>query len=107
VLDRALNCTYGAIAEAGRSARSSVLFVYLPLPSEEESQFRPDQVLSPAKNAGFITADLSTWAEGRAAKDVLVSVRDHHPNALGHELIAARVKELLLREPLRIAGDEK
>lgn len=107
VLDKVLNCTYLAMADAARSAESKLLFVYLPLPSTEETPFNPDRLMTIAKKAGLTTADLSTWAEGRSPGEVLVSIRDHHPGPLGHELIAARVKELLLQEPLNIAHPKR
>ena len=107
ILDRVLSCTYGAIAEAGRPTGAPVAFVYLPMPSTEDTAFQPDVLLSLARKSGLMTADLSTWAEGRAAGDVLISLRDHHPNSLGHELIAARVKQLLLQGPLMSLNREE
>lgn len=107
VLDRVLDCTYHAIADAARAARSRALFAYLPMPTTEPTTFEPEKVLTLAKKAGLETADLSNWQQGKSAEEVLVSLRDHHPNPLGHKLIAARVRELLQGEPFRIVGQKQ
>ena len=76
----------------------------MAFPIVGSAAFRFEAPLTLAKKAGLPTVDLSNWTDGRAAAEILVSVRDHHPNSVGHELIAACVKAILLRESLGIAG---
>lgn len=99
-----LRCVNRRIVETVRDAGADLLYVYLPVPGEHDLPFDPKLCLSFAQETGFDTADLSKWEGDRPPLDVLLRAGEHHPNALGHRLIADQL-EPILRERLRTLSE--
>ena len=77
------------------------VWIYLPMVHEEEDFA---EVARSAREAGFITLDLSRVYDGHNARSLQVSKSDTHPNVRGHQLIAERFYEHLMADDrLRLA----
>ncbi len=74
------------------------VWVYVPMPGVEEGG-RWAELAALAESAGFTVVNLSGWADGRRPDEVKLGPTDHHPNAVGHRLIAARLQDVLARQP--------
>jgi hypothetical protein len=74
------------------------IWIYLPMPGVADAPEQSDQMITLAKRAGFVVADLSHWAEGHTPQQVKISPLDHHPNALGHQIIAERLCEAIRKD---------
>lgn len=83
-----------ALAEKNRVAP---IFVYLPSLKEysREERAQCEKLIAMAKEAGFITLDLSSMFEGEDLAPLRVAEWDFHPNAAGNRLIADRLFDLL------------
>ncbi len=88
------------VAECRRRGVRPV-WVYLPVPGVEAPAA---VVVALAREAGFAVVDLSGWAGGRRPAEVKLGDADHHANALGHRLIAARLADELRRRPALLSG---
>jgi alginate O-acetyltransferase complex protein AlgI len=73
------------------------VWVYLPMPGVVNAPEQSAELLSLAGEAGFVVVNLADWAEGRRPLEVKKSEGDHHPNQLGHRLIAERLEEAFRR----------
>jgi hypothetical protein len=101
-----LQCIYARMQATARSAHAQLLCAYVPIPGAHELPFDPRICLKMAADAGMDTADLSDWEGDRKPEDVLVAPRDHHPNALGHRLLADAMA-LIVRTRLRRAAAQQ
>jgi hypothetical protein len=97
VRDLILGLYQEIVAECHQRGIVPVL-VYLPVPGVEGGQVK-SHVISLATEAGFKSLDLSGWSEGRAVEDIMLSPGDHHPNALGHRLLAEHLAARLREQP--------
>jgi hypothetical protein len=97
-----LSCIYERIVNDCREASAHLLWIYLPVPGVEDARINPGLYAKLAREAGMETLDLSDWLVGVSAAAVSLD-SDHHPNAEGHRLIAARLFEAL-RARLGFAG---
>ena len=93
------------IAEATRRMGAAPVFVLIPMPFEELTFPRGIDVLVLAKEAGFVAIDLRDVYEGHTRDEVMLSDADHHPNAVGHRVIADRLYEELIALPEILATD--
>ncbi len=75
------------------------VWVYLPVPGVVNAPARSAEFAKLAAEAGFVTVDLSDWADGHRPAEVKLSEDDPHANALGHRLIAERLAAELRRRP--------
>lgn len=94
-----LRCSYERIVRVCRERRITPVWVYLPMPGGYQIPVPGEVTMTLARDAGFEVLDLSDWHAGHAAEEVKLSERDDHANALGHELIAARILEALGANP--------
>jgi alginate O-acetyltransferase complex protein AlgI len=83
------------------------VFVYLETVTEPLESWRAAEraeVLTLARNAGFVILDLTGAYEGRPPSDLWIAENDGHANVLGNQLIAERLYRLILarRDELRL-----
>jgi len=71
------------------------VWVYLPQADDVLPEGALAQFTHMAEEAGFTTISLADAFDGHAIADVRFGEWDHHPNALGHRLIADRLFEKL------------
>ena len=100
-----LRCIYGRMAETAKKTGAGLLHVYLPIPGDHNLNFDPRICSSIAAKAGLETIDLSNWQGNRAPEEVMLASTDHHPNPLGHRLLADAL-EPMLRRRLGITGPD-
>jgi hypothetical protein len=92
-------CVYrDLVAECGREGIRPV-WVYVPMPGITDAPTRSAVFVRVAAEAGFEVVDLADWFGDRRPTEVKVGEADHHPNALGHRLIAERLEAELRRRP--------
>ncbi len=89
-----LSCVYQRIVNDCREASVDLLWIYLPMPGVDDPRINPALYTKLARDAGMETLDLSDWLTGVSPTAVSLD-SDHHPNAEGHRLIAARLFEVL------------
>jgi hypothetical protein len=94
-----VRCVYRDLAAECRQRGILPVWVYLPMPGVVEVAVRSEELAKLADEAGFVTVNLSDWADGRRPAEVKRSEADHHPNALGQRLIAERLEAVLRRRP--------
>jgi hypothetical protein len=75
------------------------VWVALPMPGVAEAPARQDALAGLARQAGFEVIDLTGWAGNCRPGEVKLQEAGHHPNALGHRLLAERLDEALARRP--------
>ncbi len=80
------------------------VWVYVPMPGVAEPGGLEAELVRTAEQAGFVVVNLSAWAAGRRPAEVKLGDADHHPNALGHRLIADRLLDELARRPNLLRG---
>jgi hypothetical protein len=88
------------IALGIRAMRALPIYAYIPLPVHGDESTERTLMLSAARDAGFITVDASDVYDGLDATTLTLDDADYHPNAAGHQVIAAR----LYRELSKIPG---
>jgi hypothetical protein len=92
-----LGLVYRRIAEVGRQTGTPIIWVYLPRPESDEQPGLPEPEAHLAREAGFTIIDLSDVYDGHDLSSLWIERWDHHPNAVGHRLIADRLYEELRR----------
>lgn len=88
--------TYRQVVEVAE--QNGVLPIWVFMPTLEAS-FAPElaaDLKQIAKDAGFVTIDLSTIFDDQDVTTLIVAEWDKHPNAKGHQLIANRLYQALL-----------
>jgi hypothetical protein len=94
-----LRCIYrDLVAECRRNSILPV-WIYLPVPGVVSGPVYAAELVQLAAECGFVVVDLSGWAEGYRPEEVKLTAADHHPNALGHQIIAARLEAVLRERP--------
>jgi hypothetical protein len=73
------------------------VWVYAPMPGVVDVTIRSSELIRLARDAGFAVVNLANWDTGHAAAEVMADA--HHANALGHRLIAARLRAALRARP--------
>jgi hypothetical protein len=87
--------SYNRIAQDAKSRGIVPVWIYIPdLGHEEDPQRLADLTLL-ARQAGFITIDLSDVYRNQNIASLQVASWDTHPNAIGHQLIANRLYEAI------------
>jgi hypothetical protein len=84
-------------AAACRDRGVRPVWAYLPVPGVADAPDHAAALVRMAAAAGFETIDLSGWADGHDPK--AVKADEHHPNRLGHRLIADRLAAESARRP--------
>jgi hypothetical protein len=98
-----LGLVYRRIAEVGRQNGVPIIWAYLPRPEPDEQPGLPEPEARRAREAGFDIIDLSDVYDGHDLSSLWIERWDHHPNAVGHRLIADRLYE----ELRRVAGNAR
>ncbi len=85
----------------GECRRRGILavWIWLPIPGIAEAPTESAAFVSLAREAGFVVVNLGDWFEGHRPAEVKLGETDHHPNALGHQLIAERLEAVLRQRP--------
>jgi hypothetical protein len=93
-----LGAVYRSIVEECRANGVRPVYVYLPMPGFADKDPGPE-LLTLARDAGFQVADLTGWAGDTPPARLFGDLDSDHPNALGHELIAAALARLIKERP--------
>lgn len=102
--------SFKALAEISREAGLLPVWIYMPRVPERNMNPEPiEALIRQAKEAGFITHDLSGIYDDYEVDDIAVSTWDLHPNADGHQIMADEMVKMIrsdkrLSDPL--AGAE-
>src|SRR5581483_1520881 len=85
----------------GECRRRGILavWIWLPIPGIAEAPTESAAFVSLAREAGFVVVNLGDWFEGHRPAEVKLGEADHHPNVLGHQLIAERLAAALRQRP--------
>jgi hypothetical protein len=75
------------------------VWVYLPMPGVVNAPPRTEELAKLAEEAGFEVVNLSDWADGHRPGEVKLGEGEHHPNRLGHQIIAGRLEAILAARP--------
>ena len=88
---------YADIVADCRKRNVLPVWIWVPVPGVTNVKVKMSEVADLAEEAGFVVIDLSKWADGYEPNDVKVDI--HHPNTLGHRLIAERLHAELMAQP--------
>jgi len=88
---------YTMIAEESRRNNAIPVWIYMPLTKLATDPQELAQLVEMAKNAGFIILNLDGVFDGYDIKELRVAPWDLHPNKLGHQLIADRLYEEMVK----------
>lgn len=100
-------CIYRGIVKDCRDRNISPVWIYLPMPGIIEVSADTGKMLKLAEEAGFTVLDLSHWADGREPGEVKLNPTDHHPNVVGHQIIAKLLVESLEKRPELLQVDRQ
>lgn len=92
-----LSWTYKWIVEQSNERGILPAWVFVPLVGQEYSLSDLEEITHLAEEAGFIVLDLSDVFEGHSVESLWRAEYDQHPNAKGHELIANRLYEEMMK----------
>ena len=91
-------CTYQDLISDCRRRSILPVWIYLPVPGIADAPPHSQYMVQVATRGGFVTLDLSDWADDSPA-EVKLNPLDHHANALGHRIIAGRIFEAIQERP--------
>lgn len=94
-----LSAIYKSIVDECQQHAALPVWIYLPIPSRDpsEEQATRTRLFPLAKDAGFLTGDLSDWMHGQTQG--LFADDEFHPTARGHELITEALMEMIRTSP--------
>jgi hypothetical protein len=94
--DELVRGAYAKIAELAREKGALPVWIYMPrVPERQPDKKQIEKLRSAAKDAGFITFDLTGLYGDRDVEDLVMSQWDLHPNAEGHEIMARSVMDAM------------
>jgi hypothetical protein len=79
------------IAQSAKARGILPVWIYLSVPEPKPGPSELQHYIDQARADGFVTVDWSDVYDGYEFGAVRVSPWDHHPNAMGHHLIAQRM----------------
>jgi hypothetical protein len=88
---------YADIAKRCRQRGILPVWIYLPMPEVKDTTLESSELMSLAEKAGFVVLNLAKWDAGRGPE--AISADKLHPNALGQQLIAERLRTVLQKRP--------
>jgi lysophospholipase L1-like esterase len=62
-------------------------------------QTQTEELMRIAQEAGFLVVDLTGWSDNYKSEEVRLGESDYHASVLGHQLIAERLKKVLIQRP--------
>jgi hypothetical protein len=100
-----LSWVYGRLVATCREKGIEPVWVYVSIPEDEvldpqEIEARADELVRLARGAGMTTIDMRRLFRDTPMERVRVREDDHHPNALGHRMIADRLYKELTGNPV-------
>jgi hypothetical protein len=95
-------CVYRDLVAECRRRGVLPVWVYLPMPGVTDTPVQATFFVTVAAEAGFTVISLDDWADGHSPAEVKPGPAEHHPNALGHRLIAERLDHALRERPERL-----
>ncbi|MGF1607826.1 MAG: hypothetical protein ACFCUQ_00405 [Kiloniellales bacterium] len=99
-----LSVVYQRMADVSLEQGVPVVWAFLPRPEKSDEGSMPELEARLAREAGFAVIDLTGVYEGHDLSSLWVARWDHHPNVLGHQLIADRLYDLLRQTDDHIAS---
>ncbi|MDP6978946.1 MAG: hypothetical protein QF570_10140 [Myxococcota bacterium] len=92
--------SYKKIVELASDAGALPVWIYMPRVPERDLHREPiEKLIAAAKEAGFITFDLSGLFGDTEVDDMVMSQWDMHPNAPGHAMMADATIEAMRSDP--------
>lgn len=101
--DQLLSWLYGEIVRASRDRGALPVWLFVPMVQAGAWQEENAGFFRIAKETGFIQIDLSDAYQGQDVKSLRLAEWDEHPNARGHQLLAARLYEELMKKDQALA----
>jgi hypothetical protein len=95
--DRLVEADYRGIVALCRDRGATPLWIYLPELQEAAGDGRRTALAELARNAGFVTVDLTGVYDNRSPAALQLTEEDFHPNPEGHRIIAERLYQELLK----------
>ncbi|MEO7514015.1 MAG: hypothetical protein ABIZ91_19930 [Gemmatimonadaceae bacterium] len=105
-----LSATYVEMVRRIRALGALPVFAYIPTPDTRVDAQLLEAYLASTKDAQFpVALDFGDVYDLQDQKDLVVAEWDHHPNARGHRLIAAKLYEVMRANPtlLQRAADTR
>jgi len=96
-IGRIVKWAYAQIAKEAYSNKSKPIWLYLPATADEFKTDEFNELKTYAKKYGFITIDLIGIYDNIDVKTIQLAAWDTHPNEKGHQLIANKITEVLLK----------
>jgi hypothetical protein len=87
--------TYHRIAEVSRNCGARPIAIFIPRPEKFDQRGFPELEADLARDAGMPFLDLSGAYEGAELSALWIARWDHHPNADGTRMLAARLHQVL------------
>jgi hypothetical protein len=105
--DELLRWAYRRKVAVCRSYGAIPVFVFLPLTTRDFEPSEHRRLLELVRDAGGMPITLSDAYRGASLERIKLTALDHHPNPLGHRLIADRLYAVLLdnADTLRLATE--
>ena len=98
--------SYKKVVEMTRAAGALPVWFYMPrVPERGPNGEEVDRLVRLAKEAGFITFDLTGLFGEHEVDDLVMSQWDMHPNAAGHSIMADAMVEAMRSDPRLGFGD--
>lgn len=93
--DEVVTFVFERMIETARANGVAPIWAYLPsvMDYSLEEKAKCMKLVAMAEKAGFIVIDISAMFEGVDMSKLWVAEWDHHPNAIGHRMIADRLFE--------------
>jgi hypothetical protein len=98
--DEILSWTYHRVVETSREKGILPVWIFMPTLESPVTQEVTDELTKEAKDAGFVVINIEDIYKGRDIKSLVVAEWDLHPNARGHQLIANKLYQAILDNPV-------
>ena len=82
-------------ATRARERGMRAVWVYLPKPESFDTAGPSEMELRAAQRAGFTILDLTGAYTGHKFSSLWIARWDHHPNAMGHRLLARKFYDVI------------
>jgi hypothetical protein len=103
--DAIVHWGYREIVNACRSHNATPVWVFLPTTTDQDTDEKFTKWSSEAKQAGFVTLNLSNVYSGHKADEIQIGEPDTHPNTLGNFLISRNLISEIRKNNLFLPTD--